>query len=257
MAKDHWLVGFIRDELLSAAFWKVWGIPVVGSSVYFVVSVITGQYGPFIVLGTLAAFALGFAGSAALEFRSYLRWARESGAKTLLPPKKTLTNAGPPPTVRVEPHDSDEGFLLVTNTGGDGTFSATGRILRVCDERGKEQRIGHTAPYKMRWRDTTSHIVVRGHQIFIAAGDSSKLLVAATQYVSMGSGRLLQIVGDAGIVDSYRADYSGSPTPVVVVEVEITAEPRLTVPFKRLFAFSQTTATSPIEVKGDPDDATS
>lgn len=257
MRQDVWT--FLRGELVSWAFWKFWGLPIVGTAISIAVGLVTGQSGYWIVLGTVGCFSVACIGSAALAYREHLKWLRSSGGvQRELEPRFALPIPGPlpfrkreaEPIVTVEPHGGEEGFLLLVNAGGGGVFSATGQIVAVVAIR-KNLTIKHTAPFKMRWRDTTTHAIVKGHKHVIPANGSARLLLAFMKHQSMGSSRGIVIYGDAIEVDSYWVRYPGESTPMIFIDVEITSEPSLLRPFKERFAVQQPSE-SPIVVRGEP-----
>ena len=252
---------FLLGEFLSWAFWKFWGLPVVATAFYLAVSYVSGQWGPLTVLGVVFCFAVGCGASAALEHREYLREARAKlatkGGGTLPEVREQIKpkRGGPPPVIVVEPIDSEEGFLLVKNTGGDAMFSAIGRIIQVVKPRSghganpEEVRIGHTAPFKMIWKDSDTHQIVKGHKLPIAADQDAKLLLAFKRRQQIGSGRGLAIYGDGRSVDQYWVNYGGEPTPIITIEIEIKSEPPLLVAFKEGFTVQQTKSGEPVLVR--------
>jgi hypothetical protein len=124
--------------------------------------------------------------------------------------------------------------LLVSNSGGDAVFSATGQVVAITGA--KKNSITHTAPFQMVWRNAETHEPSKGHRCTIEAGRRHKLVVAS--YHTGGDfakGKTLRIHGDQWVVDSYWTEHWAASSPLVTMDVEIVAEPPLLPPFRERF----------------------
>jgi len=227
---------FLRSELLSWAFWKTLGIPAVTTLLYALVAVLSGQYGPLIVLGTCGTFALAMVARAAWAQAEYVETARQvmktgRGVPPLIVPTRKILRKGRIPQITVTKRGVDnEAVLLVENTGGDGEFVADGRIITV-----DPPTLFPDGKYRMRWRETTSHRMVDTHELVIPADGNAKLVLAHHESGGDWGKPSLVIVGDKGSVFRTVHDPYERPSATVTLEVAIRATPALTTHFKRRY----------------------
>jgi len=146
-------------------------------------------------------------------------------------PKSKDDRDGPAPEITAIPYDGEEAILLIENKGGDAVFIADAQIVEV-----SPGSVRHTAPYRMRWRDTTTHDVVKEHEYLIPHNGRAKLLLTYWESGGDWGKPSLVVIGDALRVDSYRHDPWEKPSPRVMIEVTIKSVPPLAQSFKRRYS---------------------
>jgi hypothetical protein len=143
----------------------------------------------------------------------------------------TVPTDGPAPEITVTPYEGEEAILYIHNTGGDGVLSADAQIVNV-----DVAPVGHAAPYRMRWRDTTTHKVIKEHECLVPSGGRLKLLVAHWASGGDWGKPSLVVIGDDWAVDSYRHDPWEKRSPIVTIEITIHSVPSLSPPFTGLYS---------------------
>lgn len=226
----RWIWSWIWENGLGWLLTK-YGIPILATALVMVSAMMQHWALPYVAMGGVVAFAVGSWASMSLEQRRYFADARahiKRGGKTLPLALPVRTAGGPRPKIVAQPYDGEWGILLITNKGGDATFTARGQIVAV----GREG-INHTAPYLMIWKNVETHQQEKGHKVLVGAGEQSKLIVSFADW--SGSNRTIVIVGDNGKVDRYSSGYSAT-TQTVTIEIEITSEPSMSEPFKARYS---------------------
>jgi hypothetical protein len=228
---------FLRSEATTWLFWKTLGIPVVSAGLYIAVALLTGQYGPYIIIGAVGTFALAMLARAAIAHSEYIDAAREvmragRGLPPLIVPTNKVLRKGRIPQVTVTLESgTKEALLLIENTGGDGEFVADARIVKV-----DPGTITRTGRYRMLWRETTSHKMVKGHEHVIPADGSAKLILAAWQSGGDWGKPSLVIVGDEWSVAEFHHEPWQKRSAIVTLEVSIRSTPKLVSPVKRRYS---------------------
>jgi hypothetical protein len=148
---------------------------------------------------------------------------------------KTTTSAITPkglaPMLSVVAYEGSEAILFVQNTGGDGVFSADAQIIKS-----DSGSIGHPAPYRMRWRDVSTHEVVESHAHRIVSDGRAKLLLAEWESGGDWGKPSMALIGDQWIVDSYRHEPWEKRSPSVTIEVTINSVPPQAESFRRRYS---------------------